>query len=154
MTDRRLNRILGTFLAALALAACGSDDGTGPDLQDIDFVDELQVDLSAMTLTASGLYFQDLTVGDGAVAEVGSTAVLDYAGWLPNGANFDNGTAFTFTVGLGDVIAGFDEGVEGMRVGGTRLIVIPPGLAYGNQVVGGIPSNSTLVFRMTLTGVQ
>ena len=88
------------------------------------------------------------------MAEVGTTVVLDYGAWLPNGANFDSGTAFTFTVGIGAVIAGFDEGVQGMRVGGTRSLVIPPGLAYGDQVVGVIPRNSTLVFRITLTDVQ
>ncbi len=152
MTDRSLKRTLAPIMAVLVLAACGSDTGTDP--QGIDFVDELQIDISAMTLTNSGLYFQDLTVGDGAVAELGTTAVVDYGGWLPNGANFDNGTGFTFTVGGGDVIAGFDEGVQGMRVGGTRSLVIPPGLAYGDRVVGGIPSNSTLVFRITLTDVQ
>jgi len=124
----------------------------GPE--DIDFVDELEIDLSAMTQTASGLYIQDLTVGDGAVLEAGNIAVVDYAGWLPNGALFDSGTDAEFPVGTGNLIDGFDEGMLGMRVGGTRSLVIPPALAYGDQVVGGIPSNSTLVFRVTLKGIQ
>jgi len=139
------------MMVAFSLAACGSDS-VGPE--DLDFVDELEIDLSAMTQTASGLYIQDLTVGDGAVVEAGNIAVVDYAGWLPNGALFDSGTDAEFPVGTGNLIDGFDEGILGMRVGGTRNLVIPPALAYGDQVVGGIPANSTLVFRVTLKGVQ
>jgi len=157
MTDRRSKRTLLSFvitlaLVGLALVGCGSD--TGLDPQDIDFVDELQVDLSAMTRTASGLYFLDLMLGDGAVAEEGDRVVVDYAGWLPNGAQFDAGTDTELEIGPdGGLIQGFDEGVRGMHVGGTRSLVIPPDLAYGDHVVGGIPANSTLVFRVTLKDI-
>ncbi len=140
------------MMVLFSLAACGSDSVVAPE--DIDFVDELQIDLSLMTRTASGLYIQDLTVGDGAVVEAGDTALVDYAGWLPNGANFDGGTNVEFSIGTGDLIDGFDEGVLGMRVSGTRSLVIPPALAYGDQVVGGIPANSTLVFRVTVKGIK
>ncbi len=152
MTDRRLSRTFLPIMVALSLAACGSDSVVAPE--DIEFVDELEIDLSAMTRTASGLYVQDLTVGDGPVVEAGAIALVDYAGWLPNGAMFDAGTDVEFPVGTGNLIDGFDEGVIGMRVGGTRSLVIPPALGYGDQVVGGIPANSTLVFRVTVKGIQ
>ena len=151
MADRRLKRALLPIAAVLAVLACGSDV-VAPE--DIEFVDELEIDLSVMTRTASGLYIQDLTVGDGALVESGAVVVVDYAGWLPNGALFDSGTDAEFPIGVGSLIDGFDEGVIGMRVGGTRALVIPPSLAYGDQVVGGIPANSTLVFRVTVKAVQ
>ena len=151
MADRRLRRVFLPILAALAVVACG-DDVVGPE--GVDFVDELQIDLSVMTKTASGLYIQDLTLGDGALVESGSTVLVDYAGWLPNGANFDAGTDVSFQVGIDNLIEGFTEGMIGMRVGGTRSMVIPPGLGYGDQVVGGIPANSTLVFRVTLNSIE
>ncbi len=151
MTDSRLVRAFLPLLMVLAWVACG-DSVVAPE--DIEFVDELEIDISAMTRTASGLYLQDLTVGDGAVVEAGDVAVVDYAGWLPNGAMFDAGTDAPLSIGAGQLIDGVDEGIRGMRVGGTRTLVIPPALAYGDQVVAGIPANSTLVFRVTLKDVQ
>jgi FKBP-type peptidyl-prolyl cis-trans isomerase FkpA len=150
MADRSMTRALLPIAAVLAVVACGSDV-VAPE--NINFVDELEIDLSVMTRTASGLYILDLTVGDGAVVVAGDTVVVDYGGWLPNGANFDSGTDTDFQVGVGSLIDGFDEGMIGMRVGGTRSFVIPPALGYGDQIVGGIPANSTLVFRVTLKGI-
>ena len=147
-----------TLVLALALIACGSDDGMGPNPEDIDFDPTLEIDLSAMTRTASGLYFQDLTVGDGVMATAGNTVVVDYSGWLPNGTLFDSGSSSSwgepFILGVGGVIAGFDEGVQGMREGGTRNLVIPPAIGYGAMAKGNIPANSVLIFRVTLTEVQ
>ena len=154
-----------TLVLALALIACGSDDGVGPNLEDIDFDPALEIDLSAMTRTASGLYFQDLTVGDGVMATAGNTVVVDYSGWLPNGTLFDSGTSsdwkdpstgahIPFILGVGGVIAGFDEGVQGMREGGTWNLVIPPAIGYGAMATGNIPANSVLIFRITLTEIQ
>jgi peptidylprolyl isomerase len=142
---------------ALTLAACGGDNGTQP-LTNEDFADELNVDLNAMTRTSSGLYLQDLVVGTGAEAVVGMSAAVHYEGWLPNGTKFDSsrdrGVPFTFELGAGTVIAGWDEGVAGMLVGGIRKLVIPPTLGYG---VGGvppdIPGNATLVFDIELLAV-
>jgi FKBP-type peptidyl-prolyl cis-trans isomerase FkpA len=145
-----MTRALLPIAAVLAVVACGSDV-VAPE--NINFVDELEIDLSVMTRTASGLYILDLTVGDGAVVVAGDTVVVDYGGWLPNGANFDSGTDSDFQVGVGNLIDGFDEGMIGMRVGGTRSLVIPPALGYGDQVKGGIPANSTLVFRVALKGI-
>lgn len=136
---------------ALALAACGDD---GPLTND-DFDPSLGVDLSQMTQTASGLYYQDIALGAGDPAAAGDTAVVDYDGFLTNGNMFDTGT-ITFILGVGQVIPGFDEGVDGMRVGGVRKLVIPPDLAYGSAGAGGgiIPPNATLVFDVELTAID
>lgn len=138
-------------------AACGSDS-TGPlDPTELDFDPALGVDLSQMTLTASGLYYQDLVVGEGEEATVQSQITVHYTGWLHDGTKFDSSVdrnqPFTFTLGIGWVIPGWDEGVQGMRVGGKRKLVIPPHLGYGKVRNGSIPGNSTLVFDVELLGV-
>src|SRR5262245_50746532 len=103
----------------------------------------------------------DLSVGAGAAAAAGNTATVSYTGWVYSttaadnkGTRFDSGS-FAFRLGTGGVIAGFDQGVTGMRVGGTRRIVIPPTLGYGNNppAGSGIPANATLIFEVTLLGV-
>jgi len=119
----------------------------------------LNVDLAMMAYTPSGLYWRDLTEGKGAEAVVGSTALVIYTGWLANGNKFDGnentGKPFSFPVGRGRVIAGWDEGVAGMRVGGKRLLVIPPQLGYGPQAMGSvIPANATLIFEVELVEVK
>jgi FKBP-type peptidyl-prolyl cis-trans isomerase FkpA len=144
-----------SILLALGLAACG--DSTDPLTND-DFAPELGVDLDAMTQTASGLYYQDLEIGDGAEAVTGSDATVHYEGFLATGNKFDSSRdrdePFTFAVGIGRVIPGFDEGVSGMRVGGLRKLVIPPELAYGESGAGTvIPPNATLVFDIELLEV-
>ena len=101
----------------------------------------------------------DLVVGTGAEATPGSTVSVNYVGALPDGTVFDasanHGGAFTFPLGAGQVIRGWDEGVAGMKVGGKRRLVIPPDMAYGNQAVGGvIPANATLLFEVELVSVQ
>ena len=142
---------------ALALAACGADTTAEPLTND-DFAPELNVNLDAMTKTASGLYIQDLTVGTGDEATSGTTVIVHYEGWLPNGTKFDSSRdrdPYSFLLGAGRVIRGWDEGVAGMRVGGIRKLVIPPALGYG---VGGslptIPGNATLVFDVELLEVM
>ncbi len=147
---------IATLMLALGAAACG--DSTDPLTND-DFAPTLGVDLNAMILTASGLYYRDLEVGGGIQAASGASAEVHYEGFLANGVKFDSSrerdTTFTFVLGAGAVIPGFDEGVRGMRVGGTRKVVIPPELAYGERGVGGvIPPNATLVFDLELVGVE
>jgi tryptophan-rich sensory protein len=106
------------------------------------------------------LQITDITVGTGAEAKNGNAVTVHYSGTLLNGAKFDSsydrGVPFSFLLGAGDVIKGWDEGVLGMKVGGKRKLVIPPDLAYGNQEVGNglIPANSTLVFEVELLGVK
>ncbi len=147
-----MKRLL-TISLALSLAACNGDVVFEPLTND-DFAAALNVDLDAMTQTASGLYWQDLEVGAGDEAVVGATVKVQYEGWLTNGTLFDTsrdtGLPFSFQLGAGFVIQGWDEGVVGMRVGGIRKLVIPPGLAYGQSGRGSIPGNATLVFDVEL----
>ncbi len=113
----------------------------------------------APTTTASGLSITDAVVGTGAAAAAGDSVIVNYVGTLADGTVFDasanHGTAgFTFTLGAGKVIRGWDEGVVGMQVGGVRTLVIPPGLAYGAAGIPGvIPANATLTFKIQLLAV-
>lgn len=104
------------------------------------------------------LMISDLVVGTGAEATPGTTVTVNYTGALPDGTVFDSSVGrgpFTFGLGAGQVIRGWDEGVAGMKVGGKRRLVIPADKAYGNQAVGGvIPANATLLFEVELLGVQ
>src|SRR5436190_12049701 len=110
------------------------------------------------TKTASGLEYWDIKVGTGATANKSQTVKVHYTGWLTNGKKFDSsvgGNPFQFTLGAGQVIKGWDEGVAGMKVGGKRQLRIPPDLAYGpNGYRPVIPPNSTLVVDVELIGVQ
>ena len=110
--------------------------------------------------TPSGLQYQDLTVGNGPAPMPGQRVTVHYTGWLQsNGSKFDSsvdrGEPFTFTLGQGEVIKGWDEGVATMKVGGKRRLTIPASLGYGEQGAGDkIPPNATLVFDVELLGVQ
>ena len=109
-------------------------------------------------ITASGLKITDLSVGDGAEATAGQVVVVNYRGTLESGKEFDSSYGrgpFSFPLGAGRVIKGWDEGVAGMKVGGKRKLVIPPDLAYGSRGAGGvIPPNATLVFEVELLDVK
>jgi len=111
----------------------------------------------------NGLKYTDTKTGDGATATSGNKVSVHYTGWLYNngakGAKFDSsverGQPFQFTLGAHQVIAGWDEGVAGMKVGGKRTLIIPPELGYGARGAGGvIPPNATLMFDVELLGVQ
>ncbi len=115
-----------------------------------------------MITTASGLQYEDTTPGTGAEAQAGQHVKVHYTGWLYNdgvkGAKFDSSKdrndPFDFGLGAGMVIKGWDEGVQGMKVGGTRLLVIPAALGYGARGAGGaIPPNATLLFEVELLGL-
>jgi peptidylprolyl isomerase len=142
---------------AVALAACEDDSATEPDPREVEYDESLGIDISRMTETSTGLFYEDVTVGSGAVAAAGDEVDVLYSGWLPNGTLFDttddNGVPITFTLGAGEVIDGWDQGLVGMRVGGVRKLVIPPALGYP-QGNGPIPPNSVIVFRVELAGVQ
>ncbi len=109
-------------------------------------------------ITDSGLKYDDTVLGQGAVANAGQTVSVHYTGWLTDGKKFDSSKdrsePFEFKLGAGQVIRGWDEGVQGMRIGGTRKLTIPPQLGYGARGAGGaIPPNATLVFEVELLGV-
>lgn len=115
-----------------------------------------------MITTPSGLQYEDLTPGTGAQAQKGNYVSVHYTGWLyengQKGMKFDSskdrGEPFEFPLGDGMVIQGWDEGVQGMKVGGTRLLLIPSDLGYGPYGAGGvIPPNATLLFEVELLGV-
>ncbi|MEX0980284.1 MAG: FKBP-type peptidyl-prolyl cis-trans isomerase [Gemmatimonadota bacterium] len=149
-------RLLATTALTLVASSCMGSDSTGPlDPADATFATSLGVDLSAMTRTDTGLYYQDLVEGDGEVAEEGGELTVHYTGWLRDGTRFDTSRQegrgpFSFTLGAREVIAGWDEGLEGMRVGGERKLVIPSWLGYGSAPYQSIPANSILVFEVEL----
>ena len=104
------------------------------------------------------LIIDDVVPGTGDPVESGDTVTVHYQGTLTNGQEFDNsrsrGEPFTFRVGRGDVIAGWEEGVLGMREGGSRILVIPPDMAYGARGYGPVPANATLVFSIELLSIR
>ena len=113
--------------------------------------------MSSIT-TPSGLTIEELVVGSGAAASIGRKVSVHYTGWLTNGTKFDSskdrGDPFIFPLGKGQVIKGWDEGVQGMKVGGKRKLTIPSALGYGARGAGGvIPPNATLVFEVELLAV-
>jgi FKBP-type peptidyl-prolyl cis-trans isomerase len=153
----RLSLLLPTVLVTLLvlLAACSKT----PAAKGQGFNASLGVDTTTMTKASAGFWYSDVTVGQGAEAVPGRTVGVHYTGWLPNGTKFDSsrdrGEPFAFTLGSGQVIAGWDEGVKGMKVGGRRKLVLPPQLAYGD---GGapptIPPGATLVFDVEVLTVE
>jgi len=140
----------------VGLAACGSGEDTQSELQ---FAPDLEVAVDELMETSSGLRYQDLVVGEGAEAISGKEVVVHYTGWLTDGSKFDSsvdyGRPFSFQLGAGSVISGWDEGVAGMRMGGKRKLVIPPALGYGRSGSPPvIPPNATLVFDVELLEVR
>jgi FKBP-type peptidyl-prolyl cis-trans isomerase len=140
MNSRFSSLALAASLASIVLlAACGKGDSvTGPN-------------------GPTTLEITDVTVGTGAAAAVGDTVTVNYVGAFLDGTVFDSsfvsGVPYTFQLGAGLVIKGFDQGVVGMKVGGRRLVVIPSDLAYGSQGRGAIPPNTPLQFQIDLVSI-
>jgi len=141
--------LLGVAMLGVLVAACSQSPAPGGGGQGG----------GQEVTTASGLKYTDEKVGTGAEAKPGQTAVVHYTGWLTDGKKFDSskdrGQPFSFPLGGGRVIKGWDEGVQGMKVGGVRKLTIPPQLGYGASGAGGvIPPNATLVFEVELLDVK
>jgi len=131
-----LKRFL-TLVCLATLAACGGDTGTSAS-------------------TGGTLVVEDIVVGTGATAVAGDTVNVHYVGTFTNGSVFDTsygGNPYSFRLGAGQVIPGFEQGIVGMRIGGKRRLTIPPSLAYGNSPPQGIPVNATLVFDVDLIAI-
>ncbi|HYG99188.1 MAG TPA: FKBP-type peptidyl-prolyl cis-trans isomerase [Terriglobales bacterium] len=141
-------RTAATFLLVFALGALmNGQTNSGPEK------------VEKYKSTMSGVEYSDLKVGDGPAARRGQTVRVHYTGWLTSGKKFDSsvdrGQPFEFRLGAGEVIKGWEDGVEGMKVGGKRQLRIPSQLAYGSRGAGGvIPPNATLIFDIELLGVK
>lgn len=141
--DTWTRRLLAAIVA-LAAAGCGSSSSS-----------------TSPTPPSASFSQTDLSIGAGATATQGRSVTVSYAGWLydparpdAKGTPFDSSPSFSFALGQGRVIPGWDQGVVGMRVGGQRRLIIPPNLGYGGVANGPIPANSTLVFDITLLSVN
>lgn len=139
------------LVAAIIIPACSQKEVKGPGEQPT-------ATAGNEVKTASGLAYVDLVPGKGAAPTPGKVVTVHYTGWLVNGTKFDSsvdrGEPFKFTIGAGQVIPGWDEGVMSMKVGGKRKLIIPPQLGYGSAGAGGvIPPNATLIFEVELLDV-
>jgi FKBP-type peptidyl-prolyl cis-trans isomerase len=148
------------MLALLSLLATGCTPPPPPPVAPtaITFAPQLQVDLNAMQVTTTGVYYRDLVVGEGPLVRYRRRVSVHLAGFLPDGTQFQQvappSPPLEFEPGLGDVIRGLEAGVIGMRPGGQRQLVIPATQAYGPHQVGQIPPNSTLVFVVKLVSMR
>jgi peptidylprolyl isomerase len=152
--------------ALLLLAACAGNEPEEPvvisntpsSIAEASFASSLEIAIGDYTRTASGLYWRDLKVGEGAEVRSGQTVTVHYDGYLPDGTLFESsrsGNPIVFPVGTRMVIDGWDEGLLGMRVGGDRRLIIPPNLAYGaTGSPPAIPPNATLIFTVTMVNAQ
>jgi peptidylprolyl isomerase len=158
MTKTTTRLLSIAFTAALFAAPAFADDPKPTPAPEPEKKSE-----SKMTKTPSGLQYEDTKVGTGASPQKGQTCVMNYTGWLwENGAkgkkfdsSLDRGTPFAFPIGQGRVIKGWDEGVATMKIGGQRVLLIPPDLGYGSRGAGGaIPPNATLIFEVELLEIK
>jgi len=161
-----------SLLLLVLMAACGEVKSGGvidtlrappvPELpaipELIDYNPDLGIAIDEMKQMPSGVLFQDDSVGVGDSVVVGSTVVVHYTGWMPDGTVFDtsreSGEPFVFQVGRGEVIEAWEDGLLGMRPGGRRKLVVPPALGYGESGYGPIPGNAVLVFEIQLVEIR
>lgn len=145
------------LLALIPLFLACSDDPLNPliTLEEQQWASSLNINLAAMTRLPSGVYYRDQTVGTGATVSGSPTVRVFYEGFLPNGSKFDGnvgGTAINFP--LSNLIPGWQVGMQGMKVGGKRRLLIPSSLGYGPTGSGPIPPNANLVFDIELVGLS
>lgn len=147
--------LFAAALLAMTLAACGSNGGN-----DEDPPTPRTVANADFTTTDSGLQYYNFSDGDGDTATAGDRVTVNYNGWLAEDStlfdsSYERGQPFSFRLGVGEVIQGWDQGVAGMQVGGERQLVIPPELGYGSRGAGNsIPPNATLIFEVELLSVD
>ena len=158
-----MNRFVAMLLLAAPIAiavpaAARGQTGRAAEvsLDTVQFAAALEVDLSTSERVANGLYYRDLIVGEGSPARGGAEVTVRYAGALADGRVFTEPLEppATFKLGAGAVIAGWDRGLPGMRVGGRRQLIVAPALGYGARQTGAIPANSVLVFEVELLAVR
>jgi peptidylprolyl isomerase len=171
---RAIPLLLAAAAALLLAAACGGDDDTAPSPSTAGTTTATSpagrtvtpaptqrtgpITLENPTVTTSGLRYQDLVVGDGPTPQPGQRVTVHYTGYFTDGRKFDSsldrGQPFTFVLGVGQVIAGWDEGLATMKVGGKRILYIPARLGYGSRGQGPIPPDTDLVFEVELLDVR
>jgi FKBP-type peptidyl-prolyl cis-trans isomerase len=151
----KLATLLIVVLFSLNLAGCTSP--TEPT-QEVTNTNQQEGDIPMTDTSTKELEINDIEVGDGAEAVSGAEVTVHYTGTLVDGTKFDSsldrGEPFSFNLGAGEVIQGWDEGVMGMKVGGKRQLTIPPELGYGDRDLGTIPPNSVLIFEVELLEVN
>ena len=145
-----------TFVSAACLESSGP--GQAVPIEETSFASSLGVDLQNSTRTANGMYYRDILVGPGAVVSNGQTLDVWYTGWLSSGFQFDSNVGeslpLPFVLGNDNVIQGWHEGFQGMRVGGKRQLIIPATLGYGPQGFGPIPGNAVIVFNVEVASAR
>jgi FKBP-type peptidyl-prolyl cis-trans isomerase FkpA len=153
--------LVAVAFVAIACGSSSSDDSTAasPSATTVAPEPTTAASPAGSTGEVTELKVEDIVVGKGATAKPGDQVTVDYTGWLTDGTKFDSSIdrnePFTFGLGQGEVISGWDEGVAGMKVGGTRRLTIPPDMAYGAAGAGdAIPPNATLVFEVKLLKVN
>jgi FKBP-type peptidyl-prolyl cis-trans isomerase len=156
----RISRAVA-LLSVVALFGCTGTDSTGDTsatVEETTFASSLGVDIPNSRRTENGAYIRDITIGTGAVVSANQRVTVRYSVWLSTGtaieSNVNAASGYTFTLGVHEVISGWDEAIPGMRVGGKRQLIIPPSLGYGATTQGSIPGNSVLVFVVELTSAQ
>ena len=150
---KKLNWRAGGLLSlafVFALAAC--DNSSTQVIEELEFAASLNVDLAQMEMLPSGVYIDDLEIGTGLQVLSNSELIVTYSGYLADGSQFGTGE-FSFLMGQRQVIVGFEQGVLGMFEKGTRKVVIPPELGYGDQDQNAIPAGSVLVFDITVDSI-
>jgi hypothetical protein len=148
-----------SLVLVLAFGACAGTSTSEPDevelevIEDVTFDPSLGIDLSVMERLPSGVYILDRVVGTGASLAYGNVADLSYRGWLRTGGQFGQGTV-SFLMGNSEVIPGLEQGMLGMKVGGTRLMIIPPILAWGERGAQSVPPGAIVIFEVELLNVS
>lgn len=164
MSSRLVRIVLAlTLVSALALVGCAAKPAANTETVPASEQPQAETTTSALPQVSSEdvkeLKIEDKKVGSGAAAKSGDNVTVEYTGWLTDGTEFDSskkaGVSFTFPLGAGQVIKGWDEGVVGMKVGGVRKLTIPSSMGYGEQGAGGvIPPNATLIFEVKLLKIN